>query len=222
MFEHGISEQWLRRAAWAIYVFFGLFALIGLGYVWYAAAGGQVFKALMGAGVALGSIGLGVGMHCAVQLGAVVADNTRSIAEVRRLIEDLRAIMDDRTPTLQLPTEGSPGPSDLVAAEARAGSRLRLIPPEALNGAQPSAPDATDTPGTIPNASEDMPEPLPMEQLRTAFRESVFTRDFASALEVGDAIAADFPQSDLAIQYRRLRPLIEPRVGARAVRPVAD
>ena len=40
MFEEGISDRWLRRAAWVTYLFFGFFSLLGQAYVWYAAAGG--------------------------------------------------------------------------------------------------------------------------------------------------------------------------------------
>ena len=210
MFEEGISDRWLRRAAWVTYLFFGFFSLLGLAYVWYAAAGGAVVHAMIGAVVALGSIGLGIGTHCVVQLAGVVAENKRQIEESRQRVGVLEQLLESAGVQVRLPSSESGMPTSLVAANIDSARFPRLLRDatrrsgEVKDDAVTQGP-AQDTEGEAPDAS---PAPLAINTLRTAFRESVYAGDFAGAIEVGEAITAEYPDSGMAAQFRQLRPIL--------------
>ncbi len=215
MFEEGISQQWLRRAAWVTYLFFGFFALLGLAYVWYAAAGGAVLHALVGAGVALGSLGLGIGMHCIVQLARVVAGNGRQVEEFHRRIDALEQALESSAMFVRLPSSASGEPTSLVAGAVESSRYPRLAQAE-------SAPDDVPEPEfnaeteSLEQEAEDTSggagaQPLPIDVLRATFRESVYAGDFAGAIEVGEAMAAGYPESKMAAQFRQLRPVLAER-----------
>ncbi len=216
MFENGITPQWLRRAAWSVYSFFGLFALLALGYVWYAAAGGAVFKALIGAGCAIGSIGLGVGMHCIVQLAAVVAGHVRAVEMLTRRAEAAESLLEALQPEssfLAAPNRAS----TLVAGNVGSAGYPRLVS-HGESDAPPSVEDSAIDPGALfePNPVNRHGCDLSGGELRAVFRESVFSNDFSSALEVGQAIVASFPESEMASQFQSLRPALERRACALA------
>lgn len=218
MFEEGISEQWLRRAAWVIYIFFGAFALLGLGYVWYAAAGGEVFKAMIGAAGAMGSIGLGIGMHCVMQLASVVATVNRALEELGRRADAMETLLQESGLLVNLAGVGSGDPSSLVASDA-ACAFPRLVADGTNNIADeiPSGDIEVPAPvtGTLDQAevavSAAPAQPLTGHQLRCAFRDSVYSGDFSGALDVGSAIVADDPDSEMAVQFNLLRPALERR-----------
>jgi hypothetical protein len=226
MFEEGISQQWLRRAAWATYLFFGLFALLGLAYVWYAAAGGAVLHALVGAGVALGSLGLGIGMHCIVQLARVVAENGRQVEEFHQRIDALEQALNSSEMFVRLPATDSGEPASLVAGDVKASQYPRLAQSESAPGdsPEPEIHAETESPeGPSVDASGLVAaEPLPMDILRATFRESVYAGDFAGAIEVGEAIAAGYPKSKMADQFRHLRPLLAERSRQAGLNPVRE
>lgn len=202
MFEHGISATWLRRAQWAIYVFFGLFALVSLGYVFYAAAHRQVFAALAGAGVVWGSIGLGIGMHCVTQMAAVVDSNMRALNELRKRADAIEQLLEQCTPLANLSRMGAGDPSGLVAARTESDVYPRIVPEpaghaigedEGNGGHEASAKLVTDR------------DRADGESLRQSFREAVFSGDIELALAIGEDILEQYPRSAMAEQFRELR-----------------
>ncbi len=209
MFEKGISETWLRRAHWAVYVFFGLFAAAVLGYVVYSAMRGDVFHALIGAGVATGSLGLGMAMHCAVCLAAVVDANMGELADLRKRADAMEALVEQLSPIVDLGELGYAAESTLVAADSGSDLFPRLVPDDDSDAvSQPQPVDAGQ-----PADSSESAVPSDSEHLRAAFRDAVYASDFAGALAVGRQIAQNYPQSPMADQFNELRQALERRAN---------
>jgi hypothetical protein len=103
MFEDGVPAQWLKRARWVVYSFFTAFAIAGVVYIFYAAVDGRVLHALIGAGVTWGSIGLGIAMHCVIQLAAVVDRNLRAQDDLRQRFDALEQLVSELAPIVNLP-----------------------------------------------------------------------------------------------------------------------
>ncbi len=216
MFEHGISKKWLRRAQWAIYVFFGTFAFGGLWYVFYSAFHREVFDALIGAGVVWGSIGLGIGMHCVTQMATLVDANQRALSDLHKRADALEELVVQIGPGANLSALGPGDPSELVAA-ATGESFPRLVP------------EADSIPAnTVGHLFEHLERPTNrivdvrradahrMEVLRSDFREAVFDGDYRQALAIGREIAEEYSSSPMAGQFEELRPLLELRAAGHA------
>lgn len=200
MFERGISRRWLHNAAVATYVFFGAYAFLGLAYVWYAAVRGDIVQALMGFGIALGSIGMGVGMHVIVQLAGVVGAHVEQLEALRHRT-DASEMKLEHAGSAFLPTDAEPDFSGIVAANAAAAGFPRLL-----------RNDRSGHPPPVASANSTEADRRDPDSLRRLFRESVFARDYASALQAGDAILVDFPNGEMAAQFRMLKPALEARL----------
>ncbi|MEE9295394.1 MAG: hypothetical protein V3W34_10595 [Phycisphaerae bacterium] len=209
MFEKGISETRLRRARWAVYVFFGLFAAAGLGYVVYSAMRGDVFHALIGAGVSAGSIALGMAMHWVVYLAAVVDANTGELADLRKRADAMEALVEQLSPMVDLGDLGYAAESTLVAADSGSDLFPRLVPDDDSDAVSQPQPADADQPAD----SSESAAPLDSEHLRAAFRDAVYASDFAGALAVGRQIAQLYPQSPMADQFNELRQALESRTN---------
>ncbi len=213
MFELGISAAWLRRAQWAIYVFFGGFALAGLWFVFASALRREVFDALISAGVVWGSIGLGIGMHCVTQMAAIVDANTKAVNDIRRRADAMEALLEQLGPLTDLSAMGPGDPAPLVAACTTTDAFPRIAP----LGIEPLDLDA----GDVEDEEEHLLEPVAFvsaaDQLRTAFRDAVHAGDFAGALGVGEQIAHRFPGSAMAVQFETLREVLRSRIPGDAV-----
>ncbi len=203
MFEQGISAKWIQRAQWAIYIFFGGFALLALWYVFAAAFRREVFQSLIGAGVVWGSIGLGIGMHCVSQMAAVVNANRQSILELSDRIAELQASLAEARPTVELGASEE-RVDELVAADVQSDAYPRLTEPaEAL---EPLAMEQDALSDEQAAESDDAPS-----DFRTAFREALFDGQLAEALDIGQRMLDADPQSAMAKQFVELRPLLEQR-----------
>jgi len=223
VFERGISDCWLHRASAAIYVFFGSFALLGLGYVWYAASGGEVLNALIGAGVAFGAIGMGVAMHCVVQLAGVVAAGQRVLDDLCKRSDAMENVVEATGGLTNLSAFGAGDPSTLAAGRVDTSGFPRLMTQPSLNTSdsvgsthfavdEPQRASVSTTAAATIDADVASAESLSSEQLRRAFRDSVYSCDYGSALEVGTAILHGYPTSEMADQFRQLRPILENRL----------
>ncbi|NOS99786.1 MAG: hypothetical protein HOP29_04075 [Phycisphaerales bacterium] len=201
MFERGISRRWLHHAAIATYVFFGAYAFLGLAYVWYSAVRGDIVQALLGFGIALGSIGMGVGMHVIVQLAGVVGAQMEQLDSLRQRADASESLLQELTDTVFIPTSAEHDASPIIAANAAAAGFPRLHHDE-------PAMDATAIPADdgAPTVRRDP------DSLRRLFRESVFAHDYASAIQAGDAILVNYPDGEMAAQFRLLKPTLEARL----------
>lgn len=216
MFEHGISKKWLRRAQWAIYTFFGTFALGGLWYVFYSAVHREVFDALIGAGVVWGSIGLGIGMHCVTQMAAVVDANQRALADLHKRADAIQELLEQIGPGMNLSASGAGNVDGLVAAAVDdAFPRLVHVADGPDAGTERIEPDVASPPSPAPPASSAM-DANDAESLRAAFREAVFAGDYVRALAVGDIIIDTHPDSSMARQFEALRNVLEARASSRS------
>ncbi len=223
MFEHGISNRWLQHASAAIYVFFGSFALLGLGYVWYAASGGQVLNALIGAGIAFGAIGMGIAMHCIVQLAGVVAAGQRILEDLCKRADAMETMLEATGGLTNLSALGAGDPSVLTAGHVDTSGFPRLMPDSAAHASglvgdarfaveQPLQVAVNRTAVAVSDHDDAPAESMSSDQLRRVFRDSVYSGDYDSALEVGAAILDEYPASEMATQFRRLRPILENRL----------
>jgi hypothetical protein len=204
VFEHGISAKWLARAQWAIYVFFGGFALVGLWFVFHSAFLRDVFLAVAWAGVVWGSIGLGIGMHCITQMAAVVDANTRSLNDLRARAEAAESALEHLTNSVNLSTFGGARTETLVAADLSADTFPRI---------QHDRNDPNDrTRPTSPTDPQENTARRSIDQLRANFRKAIYQGQFDRAIQIGDDIASAFPDLPMTAQFQELRGSIEERV----------
>ncbi len=238
MFEDGVPAEWLQRARWVVYAFFAVFALAGVGYVFYSAIDGKVIHALLGAGIAWGSIGLGIAMHCVIQLATVVDANVRGQDEVRKRQDALEALVEELSPVMHLSSLSEGGASSLIAAAVDDDGFPRLAPGE--GSAVVTAPAAekestaavcegevgphvaTCEGGDRVDAEVDMPaiselsanSELPaIADLRKQFRDAIYAQDFTTAIDVGETIAEYHPESACAVQFDDLRDVLYARTA---------
>ncbi len=214
MFEHGISATWLRRAQWAIYIFFGGFAIAGLWFVFASALRREVFDAVIAAGVVWGSIGLGIGMHCVTQMAAIVNANMRALTEIRKRADGMEALLEQLGPMTDLSSMGSADPSRLVAASTLEDAFPRLAP-----GMFDEPVEERDQVGIYEEvlpASPPVSFGTAIDRLRVSFREAIHAGDFEKALTVGEEIARRFPRTEMAVQFEALRDAMKRRARSNA------
>ncbi len=233
-----VPANWFRRAHWAVYFFFGLLALSGLGYVYYEAIEGEVVGAMIGLGIVFGSIGLGVAMHCVVRMAAVVDANLNTITLLRHRHDALQHFVERLSRTIELNQKEVAQVSSLVAAETTADSYPRLAEEEGKQDGVVDAP-VGDVPIGNRTSSDALPDgaacaaatvnavavqheaggngadnlPTGQTELREAFRRAIYAQDFAGAITVGERILDLHPESPMAEQYNELYESIACRVG---------
>jgi hypothetical protein len=185
------AHKWFHRAHIATCIFIVVFALPGLGYVFIAAIRGDVLGAVTGAGVTLGSIGVGSAIFCGIRMATVIDANLRELTELRKRADAVDALLEQISPMVSQTESGANGDSETESTE-EVDAFPRLVEEEGsgLTG-DPKTPEPQDS---------ETPETL-----RSAFRRCVYAGDFAGALKVGERIATSFPDSPMANQFKELR-----------------
>lgn len=225
--EGQVPAKWFRRAHWAVYFFFGLVALSGLGYVYYKALVGDVVGALVGLGIVFVSIGLGIAMHSVVRMAAVIDANLNTITILRHRHNALEQVVERLGTTIELNRAEVTRVSTLMAAStdtdcyprladaSRAVCEIEPIPDAGAVAAAVVNQVAIDCERRSCDANGEGAETLPSEppELREAFRQAIFAQNFAQAIVVGERIRELHPQSPMAEQYNELYESIACRVG---------
>lgn len=218
-FDENISLLWLRRARWAVGVFFGAFAFFGLAYVYYAAIRGDILGSLIGAASAWGAIGLGIGMNYGLQLASVIRSNRVILEGLRLRIEALEVgAASGGNGYTYVPgprSRGVSSPSVVTVQDA-------FSPVVPLEGDELGAGGRPVSARPLENQADrwsalDASATRTRDELRDAFRQAVSVRDFDVALAVGEEILDQDPVSDLSRQFLALRPLLEDRAGTAGV-----
>ncbi|MFH0980066.1 MAG: hypothetical protein V2A79_00820 [Planctomycetota bacterium] len=202
------AATWMRNAHIAVYSFMSVCALSGLSYVFYAAFGGQVVRAIAGAVVATGGVAVGFLALAAVRFGAMLVARTERIELLVSRLEALEQAMEVQGVAVDLARAGAGDPEKLVAASVGGDGFPRLVRPE--------------TPAP-PQPSEEREERLRAMrrakalQLREDFARLVRSRDYEGALSAGAQMVELFPESAMAREFQTLRPRL--REGANFRKP---
>ena len=204
MFEHGISNRWLKRARFAIWALFGTAAAAGLGCMSSALALGDLSYTLIGVGLATGCVGLGVSLHCITHLAAVIDANTLAMSDLRRRADAMEALVEQIGPSFDLGRLGHSAET-LVAASSKTDLFPRLVSDNSGDVGVPPQPD------TARNQSQESASTSSagIDDLRAAFRDAVYSSDFDGALSVGRRIAMHYPGTPPAAQFEELRQALE-------------
>lgn len=185
MLEEGGFSPRLRRVRRVVYLFCGLFALLGHVLLYLAVINGDGVEALIGATLVVGSIGLALAARGSLAWAADVDKKLRGLANLRKRADAVETLLEE----LEL---------------------LNRLPQPGLDG------QAADAALANESAAESLGD------LRDAYRESVYSGDFAAALATGRRIVAQYPGSATAAQVNELGGILQRRVSSKQPRSFAS
>jgi hypothetical protein len=144
--------------------------------------------------------------------------------EMQKRLDALELLLEEPPSSINLSALGRGDPSPLVAANTSSHAFPRIAPapgagtagiaPNATEPGRSGLPDQPDH--RIEHAPAGAIDPHSRDDLRSMFRESISSGDFAAALAVGEEILTVYPDSAMAAQFKTIRDSIRRRASDHA------